>query len=92
MFPFLIFLLLVYLNLFISLNQASVLECIFLISDLAGERRFALIVAKRLESLGALTHGDRCASESHDFSQFNIDNKYGHSALEATLKAATGHG
>ena len=32
-------------------NQVSAPEYIFLISDLAGERRFASIVAKRLESL-----------------------------------------
>lgn len=40
-------------------NQVSSPEYIFLISDLAGEQRFASTVAKRLESLGALTHGDR---------------------------------
>lgn len=32
-------------------NQVNAPEYIFLISDLAGERRFASIVAKRLESL-----------------------------------------
>ena len=38
-------------------NQVSAPEYIFLISTLSGEQRFASIVAKRLESLGALTHG-----------------------------------
>ncbi|CAG9814913.1 unnamed protein product [Phaedon cochleariae] len=72
-------------------NQVNAPEYIFLISDLAGERRFASIVAKRLESLGALTHGDRRATETRDLSQFNIDNKYGRSALEATMKAIMGY-
>ncbi|XP_050595329.1 protein strawberry notch isoform X1 [Bombus affinis] len=67
-------------------NQVNAPEYIFLISDLAGERRFASIVAKRLESLGALTHGDRRATETRDLSQFNIDNKYGRAALEATMR------
>ncbi|XP_039751873.1 protein strawberry notch isoform X2 [Pararge aegeria] len=68
-------------------NQVNAPEYVFLISDLAGERRFASTVAKRLESLGALTHGDRRATESRDLSQFNIDNKYGRTALEAVMKA-----
>ncbi|XP_026728518.1 protein strawberry notch isoform X1 [Trichoplusia ni] len=68
-------------------NQVNAPEYIFLISDLAGERRFASTVAKRLESLGALTHGDRRATETRDLSQFNIDNKYGRAALEAVLRA-----
>lgn len=72
-------------------NQVSAPEYIFLISDLAGERRFASTVAKRLESLGALTHGDRRATESRDLSQFNIDNKYGRSALEAVMKTIMGY-
>ena len=42
-------------------NQVYPPEYIFLISELAGEARFASTVAKRLESLGALTHGDRRA-------------------------------
>lgn len=68
-------------------NQVNAPEYLFLISDLAGERRFASIVAKRLESLGALTHGDRRATESRDLSRFNIDNKYGRTALETVMRA-----
>uniref|UniRef100_A0A0K2TS10 Protein strawberry notch n=1 Tax=Lepeophtheirus salmonis TaxID=72036 RepID=A0A0K2TS10_LEPSM len=72
-------------------NQVSAPEYILLISDLAGEHRFASIVAKRLESLGALTHGDRRATDTRDLSRFNIDNKYGRTALEATFKAIMGY-
>ncbi|XP_014663996.1 PREDICTED: protein strawberry notch homolog 1-like [Priapulus caudatus] len=63
-------------------NQVNAPEYMFLISELAGERRFASIVAKRLESLGALTHGDRRATETRDLSRFNFDNKFGRMALE----------
>ncbi|XP_060131316.1 protein strawberry notch homolog 2 isoform X4 [Zootoca vivipara] len=66
-------------------NQVSAPEYIFLISELAGERRFASIVAKRLESLGALTHGDRRATESRDLSKYNFENKYGSRALVKVL-------
>lgn len=51
-------------------NQMSAPEYLFLISELAGENRFASIVAKRLECLGALTHGDRRAAESVNDSIF----------------------
>lgn len=71
-------------------NQVSAPEYVFLISNLAGEKRFASIVAKRLESLGALTHGDRRATESRDLSQFNIDTKYGRQALEIVMKLIAG--
>ncbi|XP_053156110.1 protein strawberry notch homolog 2 isoform X2 [Hemicordylus capensis] len=66
-------------------NQVSAPEYIFLISELAGERRFASIVAKRLESLGALTHGDRRATESRDLSKYNFESKYGSKALDKVL-------
>ena len=71
-------------------NQVSAPEYIFLISALSGEQRFASIVAKRLESLGALTHGDRRATESRDLSKYNLDTKFGHQALEITLKSIAG--
>ncbi|KAK4336681.1 hypothetical protein RND71_044107 [Anisodus tanguticus] len=70
-------------------NQVNAPKYIFLISDLAGEQRFASIVAKRLESLGALTHGDRRATETRDLSKFNIDTKYARSALEIVMKTIT---
>lgn len=48
-------------------NQVSAPEYVFLISELAGERRFASIVAKRLESLVSrpgLRHGPRTEMEA----------------------------
>ena len=36
---------------------------------------------------GALTHGDRRATESRDLSRFNIDNRYGRAALETVMKS-----
>ncbi|XP_030377772.1 protein strawberry notch homolog 1 [Scaptodrosophila lebanonensis] len=71
-------------------NQVNSPEYVFLITDLAGERRFAATVAKRLESLGALTHGDRRATDARDLSQFNIDNNIGRNALDCVMQEITG--
>lgn len=38
-----------------------------------------------------MTHGDRRATETRDLSRFNIDNKYGRTALEATMRAIMGY-
>uniref|UniRef100_A0A8B9SVL5 Protein strawberry notch homolog 2 n=1 Tax=Anas platyrhynchos TaxID=8839 RepID=A0A8B9SVL5_ANAPL len=79
-------------------NQVYAPEYVFLISELAGERRFASIVAKRLESLGALTHGDRRATESRDLSKYNFENKvtrgcfWGSSAKEGPKQLASAFG
>ena len=74
------------------LFQVSAPEYVFLISELAGERRFASAVAQRLESLGALTHGDRRAAETRDLSHFNVYTKYGRAALNAVVRAVRGTG
>lgn len=68
-------------------NQVNAPEYLFLISDLAGEQRFVATVARRLESLGALTHADRRATQTQNLSEFNIDNKYGRKALKLMLNA-----
>uniref|UniRef100_A0A1D1YBL4 Protein strawberry notch 2 n=2 Tax=Anthurium amnicola TaxID=1678845 RepID=A0A1D1YBL4_9ARAE len=60
-------------------NQACAPEYRLIFTNLGGERRFASIVAKRLESLGALTQGDRRAGPS--LSAYNYDSNYGKKAL-----------
>lgn len=77
-------------NTLIPMRFAFQPRYIFLISDLAGERRFAASVAKRLESLGALTHADRRATDTRDLSQFNVENKYGKAALRTVYNTING--
>ncbi|KAI9160530.1 hypothetical protein LWI28_009031 [Acer negundo] len=60
-------------------NQASAPEYRLIFTNLGGERRFASIVAKRLESLGALTQGDRRAGPT--LSAYNYDTAFGKKAL-----------
>lgn len=57
------------------------------VSNLGGERRFAAAVARRLQSLGALTRGDRRAASGIDLSQSNLDSPLG----RKSLKCASAH-
>ena len=54
-------------------NQRQPPKYVLLHTDVAGEHRFASAVAKRLEQLGALTHGDRHAACQDALSSFNVD-------------------
>ncbi|KAJ3338149.1 Protein strawberry notch 1 [Gonapodya sp. JEL0774] len=71
-------------------NQSSAPEYVLVISDIGGEMRFASAVAKRLESLGALTKGDRRAADGISLSDFNFETKWGKSALEALHASVDG--
>ena len=66
-------------------NQSSAPEYHLLISPQGGEKRFAAAVARRLESLGALTQGDRSAvgARTMSVSEFNYESVYGINAVKA---------
>ena len=76
-------------------NQSSAPEYKFLISSVGGEKRFASAIAKRLESLGALMHGDRRGAggaQGLGLGSFNFDTKWGLRALQAMLDVIQGNG
>lgn len=62
-------------------NQSSGPLYKLMTTTLGGERRFAATVARRLQSLGALTKGDRRAATGADLDEFNFDTPYGRTAL-----------
>ena len=62
-------------------NQVSGPLYKLLVTNLGGEKRFAAAVARRLQSLGALTRGDRRAASGVDLSESNVDSPMGRKAL-----------
>lgn len=66
-------------------NQASGPQYRLIFTPLGGERRFAAAVARRLETLGALTQGDRRAGPS--LAAFNYESTWGQRALKEMYAA-----
>ena len=73
-------------------NQASSPHYLLPVTPIGGERRFAGAVVRRLESLGALTQGDRhaggAAARGLDMQRFNVGNHWGEQALIEMYTAA----
>lgn len=69
-------------------NQAHGPQYRLIFTPLGGEKRFAAAVARRLESLGALTQGDRRAGPS--LAEFNYESTWGQRALRLTYNMLLG--
>ncbi|EKX47790.1 hypothetical protein GUITHDRAFT_69176, partial [Guillardia theta CCMP2712] len=68
-------------------NQSCPPEFKLVMTPIGGEWRFSSTVARKLQALGALTHGDRLAAGgASSLNHFAIaDSKYGHQAIAAML-------
>jgi hypothetical protein len=62
-------------------DQAVPPEYVLLSTELGGEKRFSSTIARRLQSLGALTKGDRGAADNADWQRYNFETHEGSSAL-----------
>ncbi|KAK9855114.1 hypothetical protein WJX84_007868 [Apatococcus fuscideae] len=65
--------------------HAPIYKLVF--TNLGGEKRFAAAVARRLQSLGALTRGDRRAASGIDLSESNFDSPLGRKSLRRMYDA-----
>ena len=68
-------------------NQTSAPLYRLVTTSLGGEKRFGAAVAKRLQTLGALTKGDRRAASELDLSSFDFDTAYGRVALRGLYRS-----
>ena len=68
-------------------NQAHQPHYILCVTDIPGEMRFTSVIARRLESLGALTRGQRDASGTSLFRpEDNLETNWGNEALATYLR------
>ena len=74
-------------------NQVSAPHYLMLVTDVGGEQRFASSVARKLESLGAMTRGDRRGGHgaAADLVTHNLDTPHGHAALALMLDGIAEH-
>ncbi|BDA46474.1 Protein strawberry notch homolog 1 [Coccomyxa sp. Obi] len=69
-------------------NQTHGPQYRLVFTPLGGEKRFASAVARRLQSLGALTQGDRRAGTAGpSLSEFNFESQWGQKALKHMYRA-----
>lgn len=57
-------------------------------TNIAGEKRFSSTIAKRLESLGALSRGERTSTGAGELAKYNFESDYGRAALQALYNGA----
>jgi diguanylate cyclase (GGDEF)-like protein len=62
-------------------DQASPPVFTLFSSDIGGEKRFVSTLARRLESLGALTKGQRDVSGAGEMAKYNFNSEYGEAGL-----------